>query len=104
MTPFRPAEAAPFDEKYAESLTALALDPSQHAAVTLVGDATVIAQLHPTARRTPRPRDGDRGQATLLYLIRSGAMCMFAHATLHSVSPNVRGNSGSCWQFHRFFP
>ncbi|MGB2987821.1 MAG: hypothetical protein WBE26_18285, partial [Phycisphaerae bacterium] len=52
-------------------------------------------------RRTARPLDGNRGQASTLDRVRSGFTRMFDHTSHLSVSLNARRNLGTFREFHR---
>ncbi len=64
----------------------VASHPPKGTAVTLVGDAAVLAQLHPAACWAAWPLEGDHGQALPLDPIQLGFMARFDHAALLSVS------------------
>jgi len=89
LLPFQSVETGSF-QKHAESQAAGTSNPPQRAAVALVADGAVLAQLRSAACRTPRTLDGDRGQASL-HPIRFAFMSLFDHAALRPVSPNVTG-------------
>ena len=101
VLPFQPMEARSF-QKHAESQAAWTSNPPQRAAVALVGKRAVLPQLRPAARRTARPLDGDRGQASL-HLIRFAFMGLFDHAALLPVSPNVTRTMRNRREFQGFF-
>jgi len=90
-------------EKHAKTFTAATSDPPQGAAVALIGQRSVLPQLHAPTRRASRPLDGDHRQALPLLRIRFGLMGLFGHAALRPVSPDEAGHLQRISESHRFF-